>query len=104
MGLEEASGLKEARKERNSIPRAVYNVEKWKRAAAGPKECKRRKYGVYGRPMNLKDENKIIGSGKPNEVSKSLWECRISKMAKEAQRKQMGQGCLRERQKGHRSP
>ena len=27
MGLEEASGLKEARKERNSIPWAVYEVE-----------------------------------------------------------------------------
>ena len=34
MRLKEASGLKEARKERNSIPRAVYNVEKWERAAA----------------------------------------------------------------------
>ena len=28
MGLEEASGLKEARKERNNIPWAVYDVEK----------------------------------------------------------------------------
>ena len=54
--------------------------------------------------MNPKDENKVIGLGKPNEVSKSPWECRISKRAKEAQRKQMGQGRLRERQKGHWSP
>ena len=37
MGLEEASGLKEAWKERNSISWAVYDVEKWERAAAGPK-------------------------------------------------------------------
>ena len=37
MGLEEASGLKEAQKERNSIPWAVYEVEKRERAAAGLK-------------------------------------------------------------------
>ena len=54
--------------------------------------------------MNPKDKNKVIGLGKPNKVSKSPWECRISKRAKEAQKKQMDQGCLRERQKGHRSP
>ena len=54
--------------------------------------------------MNPKDENKIIGPGKSNEVSKSPWECRVSKRAKEAQRKQMGQGCPIEKQKGHRSP
>jgi len=54
--------------------------------------------------MNPKDENKIIGSGKPNEVNKSLWEYRVNKRIKEAQRKQVDQGCLKERQKGHRSP
>ena len=43
--------------------------------------------------MNPKDENKVIGLGKPNEVSKSPWECKVSKGAKEAQRKQVGQGC-----------
>ena len=53
--------------------------------------------------MNHKDENKVIGPGKPNEVSKSPWECRVSKRAKEAQRKQVSQGGPRERQKGHRS-
>ena len=37
MGLEEASGLKEAQKKRNSIPWAVYEKEKRERAAAGPK-------------------------------------------------------------------
>ena len=54
--------------------------------------------------MNPKDENEEIGPGKPNEVSKSPWEYRFSKRDKEAQRNQMGQGCLREKQKGHRSP
>ena len=54
--------------------------------------------------INPKDENKVIGLGKRNEVSKSQWECRVTKRAKEAQRKQVGQGCPRERQKGHRSP
>ena len=53
--------------------------------------------------MNYKDENKVIGPSKPIEVSKNPWECRISKRVKEAQRKQAGQGCSRERQKGHRS-
>ena len=37
MGLEEASGLKEAKKERNSIPWAMYEVEKRERAAASPR-------------------------------------------------------------------
>ena len=82
----------------------MYNVEKWERAAVGLKECKLRKNGVYDRPINLKDDNKVIGPRKPNEVSKNPWECRISKRAKEAQRKQMGQGCPKERQKGYRSP
>ena len=41
--------------------------------------------------MNPKDENTVIGPGKPNEVSKSSWECGVSKRAKEAQRKQVGQ-------------
>ena len=47
--------------------------------------------------MNPKDEYEVIGSGKPNEVSKSLWEYKVSKMAEEAQGKQMGQGCPREK-------
>ena len=37
MGLKEASELKEVRKERNSIPWAVYEVEKREKAAASPK-------------------------------------------------------------------
>ena len=37
MGLEEASGLKEARKEKNSITWVVYEVEKREKAAASPK-------------------------------------------------------------------
>ena len=37
MGLEEASELKEARKKKNSISWAVYEVEKRERAAAGPR-------------------------------------------------------------------
>ena len=54
--------------------------------------------------MNPQDENKEIGLGKPNEVSKSPWECKISKRVKEVQRKQMGQGCPRERQKWTQEP
>ena len=37
MGLEETSGLKKAQKESNSIPWAVYDVEKRERAATGPR-------------------------------------------------------------------
>ena len=37
MGLEEASELEEAWKERNSISWAVYEVEKRERATADPK-------------------------------------------------------------------
>ena len=51
--------------------------------------------------MNPNDENKVIGPGKPNEVSKNSWECRVNKRVKEAQRKQMDQGCPQKKQKGH---
>ena len=54
--------------------------------------------------MNPKDENKVIGLRKSNEVSKTPWKCRLSKRAKEAQRMQMGQGCPREKTKGTQEP
>ena len=54
--------------------------------------------------MNPKDENEVIGPKKSNEVSKNSWECRVSKRDEEAQMKQMGQGCPREKQEGHMSP
>ena len=37
-----------------------------------------------GRPINLKDEYKVIGLEKPNKVSKSPWEYKVSKKTKEA--------------------
>ena len=40
-------------------------------------------------------KNNIIGSGKPKRVSKSPWECRVRKWAKDGQGKQIGQGCSR---------
>ena len=40
-------------------------------------------------------KDKIIGPGKPKGVSKSPWEHRVRKRAKEAQGKKMGQGCPR---------
>ena len=54
--------------------------------------------------MNPEDENEVIGLGKPNEVSNSPWECRVSKRDEKAQRKQMGQRCSREKQKGTQEP
>ena len=50
--------------------------------------------------MNTKDENEVIGLGNSNEVSNSPQECRISKKDEKAQRKQMGQGCPKEKTKG----
>ena len=49
--------------------------------------------------MNPKDENEVIGLGKPIKVSNSPQKCRVSKTDEEAQRKQMSQGCPREKQK-----
>ena len=49
--------------------------------------------------MNPKDENEVIGPRKSNEVSNSLSEFRVNKRDEEAQRKQMGQGCPREKTK-----
>ena len=46
--------------------------------------------------MNPKDKNKVIGPGKPNEVSKNPWEYKVSKKAEEVQGKQMSQGYPRE--------
>ena len=40
-------------------------------------------------------KDKEIESGKPKGVSKGPWERRVRKMAKEAQGKQMDQGCPR---------
>ena len=54
--------------------------------------------------MNPKDENEVIGPRKPNEVRNSPRKCKVSKRDEEAQRKQMGQGCPREKQEGHMSP
>ena len=48
----------------------MYEVEKRERAAADPTQCKLREYGVYGKPMNPKNKNKVIGPKKLNEVSK----------------------------------
>ena len=52
--------------------------------------------------MNPKDEYEGIGPGKPNEVSKSPWEYKVSKRAEKAQGKQIGQGCSKE--KGTQEP
>ena len=63
-----------------------------------------KKVRVNGKPMNLKDENEVIGPRKSNEVSNNPWECRVSKRDEEAQRKQTGQGCPREKKKRDTSP
>ena len=52
--------------------------------------------------MNPKDEYEVIELRKSNEVSKSPWEYKVSKKAKEAQGEQIGQGCPRE--KGTQEP
>ena len=45
-------------------------------------------------PSTPRIKDKVIGPRKPKGVSKSPRESRIRKMAKDAQEKQMGQGCL----------
>ena len=45
--------------------------------------------------MSPKMKNKVISPRKPKRVSKSPWECKVRKWAKDAQGKQMGQGCSR---------
>ena len=54
--------------------------------------------------MNPKDENEVIGPRKPNKVNNSPWECKVSKRDEKTQRKQMGQGCPREKQKRTQKP
>ena len=54
--------------------------------------------------MNPKKENEVIGPRNSNEVSNSSWECKVSKRDKESQRKQMGQGCPREKEKRTQKP
>ena len=63
-----------------------------------------KKVRVNGKPMNLKDENEVIGPRKSNEVSNNPWECRVSKRDEETQRKQTSQGCPREKKKRDTSP
>ena len=46
-------------------------------------------------PWAPRMKDKIIGPGKPKGVSKSPWEHRVRKRAKEAQGNKMGQGCPR---------
>ena len=45
--------------------------------------------------MSPRMKDKVIGLRKPKRVSKNPWERRIRKRAKDAQGKQMGQGCPR---------
>ena len=55
-----------------------------------------KRVGGDGSPINPKDEYEVIGSRKPNKVSKSSWEYKVSKRTEETHGKQMGQGCPRE--------
>ena len=55
--------------------------------------------------MNPKDENEVIGPGKPNEVSNSPWECGVSKKGRGSPKGANGPRMpKRKKQKGHRSP
>ena len=56
-----------------------------------PEVMQAKKVRVDGKPMSPKDE--VISPKKLKGVSKNPWECRVKKMAKEGQEKQMGQGC-----------
>ena len=50
-------------------------------------------------------KDKVFGQEKPKKVSKSPWESRIRKNVKDAQEKQIGQGCpIRKWDKGACKP
>ena len=50
--------------------------------------------------MNPKNENKVIGLEKPNEVSKSPWECRVSKKGQGSPKKANGPRMPKRKTKG----
>ena len=79
MGLEEVNVLKGAWKERN------------KQTHEG-KESK----GLMAIPWTPRMMDNVIGLGKPKELRKRSWECKIKKRAEETQGKEMGQRSPRE--------
>ena len=60
--------------------------------------------GLYGRPMNPKDENKVIGPRKSNEVSNSPWECRVIKKGQGSPKKASGPRMPKRKTKGTQEP
>ena len=74
------------------------DVKKVRMGCGKPKAMQAKRLGD-GRSINLKDEYEVVRPGKPNEVNKSPWVYKVSKRAREAQGKQMGQGCPRENKK-----
>ena len=56
------------------------------------KVMKQESKGLVESPWAPRMKNKIIGLGKLKKISKSLLECKVRKLAKDAQGKQMGLG------------
>ena len=81
----------------------MYDVKKVRMSRGRLKVMQAKRIGIDGRPINPKDEYEVIGPGKPNEVSKSPWEYKVSKKAEEVQGKQMSQGCPRENKRDTRA-
>ena len=55
--------------------------------------------------MNRKDKDKVIGPGKPNEVSKKAHgSVELANRPRKPKEKQSGRGCPKGSPKGHRSP
>ena len=85
-------GLKEPRKRKTNKPWAVYDVE----IENGPQQVQsnesKENKGLMSSPWAPRMKDNVIGPGKPKELTKSPWECKVKKRAKEAEGKQMGQG------------
>ena len=93
MGLEEVNGPKEVQREREvTNPWVVCDVESEKGPQQAWSNASKESKGLMASLWALRMKDMVIGLGKPKRVTKSPWECRVRKNAKEVQGKQMGQG------------
>ena len=85
-------GLKEPR-ERSSKLMDIMRCRKVRMGHSKPEVMKQESKGLMESPWVPMMKDKLIRPGKPKRVGKSPWECRVIKWVKDAQGKQMSQGC-----------
>ena len=98
MGPEGVNGLKGARKEKKRKEKQTMGDGQyimWK-SENGPRQAQsnvsKESKGLMASPWAPRIRDNVIGPEKPKEPSKSPWECKVKKRAKEAEGKQIGQG------------